>query len=243
MSYLKYCHLFYKKKPDNSFLSRLIRLNRNTLQSIYDHPFNQELFSGTLPQEKFGQYLRDDFLYLRQFSSALHHIAKRTIKSNPDLSSQLNNLADDVINNEHKMQLHYQIHFNNFNEHQMGYAVSEYSQYLVNTSTQAKVPEALCSILPCFWIYYQLGTMTQTSTRITPHPYHDWIATYSGAEFVQVTQDLAATVNLMVGDANQISHSELIRFFSRSVAFELDFFNEIYYPQVTAKHVINSLGK
>ncbi|MBL7478947.1 TenA family protein [Legionella bononiensis] len=243
MSYLKYCHLFYKKKPDSSFLSRLIRLNRNSLQSIYDHPFNQELFAGTLPQEKFGQYLRDDFLYLRQFSSALQNIAKRTIKINPDLSSQLNKLAEDVINNEHTMQLQYRIHFNDFNEHQMGYSVSQYSQYLVNTSTQARVPEALCSILPCFWIYYQLGTMIQTSSIMTPHPYYEWIATYSGAEFVQVTKDLAATVNLIVGDANQMKHSELIEFFSKSVEFELDFFNEIYYPQVTAKHVIYSLGK
>lgn len=242
MTYSKYCPLFYKQKPDARCLSRLIRLNHSTLQAIYTHPFNQELFAGTLPKEKFGLYLRDDFLYLRQFSCALQNIAKRTETTHPGLSKQLNTLANDVINNEHSMQLQYREHFREFDKHQTGTSISQYSQYLVKTSTQAEVPEALCSILPCFWIYYQLGTMMAGKDPMKPHPYSDWIATYSGADFVQITQNLAAEVNLIVEDTHPVKQPELIRFFSRSVSFELDFFDEIYYAQNNKKHDIRLVG-
>ncbi|CAM2987815.1 TenA family protein [Legionella worsleiensis] len=232
MTYLKYCHLFYQPIPEGSFFSRLIHINQKSLDLIYSHPFNQELLAGTLPKAKFGHYLRDDFLYLRVFAKVLHTLAARTQIINPSLSLQLTQLAHEVVSSEHSMQLKYSAHFKDFHEHQMGTAITHYSDYLLTASTQAKIPEALCSILPCFWIYYQLGMLKSPKEIMTDHPYDDWIATYSSDEFVRITLELAATVNSLVNKSHQSKQLRLVSAFTKSVSYELDFFNEVYLPPV-----------
>ena len=39
--------------------------------SIIRHPFNQELMHGTLSREKFGYYIEQDSIYLKDFAKAL----------------------------------------------------------------------------------------------------------------------------------------------------------------------------
>lgn len=239
MSYFKNCQSLLFVKPGSSLLSALISANSSKLQLIYKHPFNRKLFAGTLDQSAFGRYLRDDFLYLHEFASAINMIAKRTNEINPDLSTQLKCLSNDIICNEQSMQLKYAEHFTHLREHKMGIAVSEYSKYLIDASMHSEISESLCSILPCFWIYYQLGILARDTKSVSLNPYYDWIATYSSPEFVKVTKDLATAINLMGSQTNQENYTNMNLFFSRSVTFELNFFNEVYPDQLDENHGIN----
>ena len=47
------------------------------ITSINEHPFNQELANGSLSIEKFGYYIEQDTLYLRDFSRSLAVIASK----------------------------------------------------------------------------------------------------------------------------------------------------------------------
>ena len=224
----KHCLSLYDEKDRRTFVSALLATNRVNLQLIYQHQFNKQLFAGTLDQLVFGRYLRDDFLYLREFSTAINNIAKRTSTINPELSKQLSILADDVITNEQDMQLKYATHFSSHPNHQMGTTITKYSKYLLDSSIHAHIPYALCSILPCFWIYYQLGAMNWNNPVIKDNPYHEWIATYSSPAFIKVTKELAATIQLIATESDNNERVKMGEYFSRSVEFELDFFSEIY---------------
>lgn len=237
MFLFKYCRSSYNLQYPNDFVRTFLTTNKVKLQLIYQHPFNKQLFAGTLDQLIFGRYLRDDFLYLREFSSAISNIAQRTTTVNPELSKQLRILAHDVIANEQGMQLQYANHFNDHADHQMGAAVTQYSKYLIDASIHAEIPKALSSILPCFWIYYQLGVMNWNRPVILDNPYKEWIATYSSPEFIKVTKELAATVELISAESSQIDRLIMSEYFSRSIDFELEFFNEVYPLNTSEDHM------
>ncbi len=239
MFHLKFYRSFIAPKARSSFISSLLIENRMPLQHIYQHPFNQQLFAGSLEQSIFGHYLRDDFLYLHEFSFAIQNIAKRTTSINPKLSRQLSTLAHEVIAGEQDMQLKYAVHFNH-PEHRMGATVTEYSKYLINSSLNKDIPYALCSILPCFWIYYQLGVMNRSSKSILKNPYHDWIATYTSPEFIKVTKELAATIELIAQSSDVTDWMKMNTFFSKSTEFELRFFNEVYFHPITGYQRVES---
>lgn len=239
----KHCLSLYGVKDRRTFVSALLATNRVKLRLIYQHQFNKQLFAGTLDQLVFGRYLRDDFLYLREFSSAINNIAKRTTTINPELSKQLSILADDVITNEQGMQLKYATHFSSHADHQMGATITKYSKYLMDSSIHADILYALCSILPCFWIYYQLGAMNWNNPIIKDNPYHEWIATYSSPEFIKVTKELAATVQLIAAESNVIDRLKMNEYFSRSIEFELNFFDEVHPYKITEEHIRNSIGR
>ncbi|WP_298622123.1 TenA family protein [uncultured Legionella sp.] len=238
MHLFKYCKSSHGLKTHKGFVHALLATNKTKLQLIYQHPFNQQLFAGTLEQEVFGRYLRDDFWYLHEFSLAIGQVAKRATTINPELSRQLSTLAHEVITNEQIMQLRYATHFNHHTKHQIGVTVTEYSKYLIDTAMHAEIPHALCSILPCFWIYYQLGVINRTMHG-KQNPYHDWIATYSSPDFIKVAQELAITVQLIADKSDQTTHLQMTEFFSKSIAFELDFFNEVYPDKSSEKHPCN----
>lgn len=239
MFLFKYCRSSNDLKAPNFFVRNLLAANKSKLQLIYQHPFNKQLFAGTLDQSIFGRYLRDDFLYLHEFSSAINNIAQRTSTINPELANQLSILAHDVITNEQCMQLTYANHFNDHADHQMGAAVTKYTKYLIDSSVCAEIPSALSSILPCFWIYYQLGVMNWNELMIKENPYNEWIATYSSPEFIKVTKELAATVQLISTESSEVERLKISEYFSRSIDFELEFFNEIYPLKTSEDHIRN----
>lgn len=228
MTFIKSCSLFFKTKQNPRYLPSLLTTNRNDLQLIYHHPFNQQLFNGTLPPEIFGRYLRDDYFYLNQFSSTIKQLAKHTIKINTDLARQLDYLANDIINNELNMQLQYNEHLQNMTDYIPGPTIVAYTKYLSQTAGNSELSIALCSILPCFWIYHQLGIMHKNSIHLSGNPYKKWIATYSSPDFVTATQHLASTVNLLGEQAPSLIQSQMNDAFKEAVGFELDFFDSVY---------------
>lgn len=239
----KHCLSLYDVKDRRNLVSALLAKNRVKLQLIYQHQFNRQLFAGTLDQLVFGRYLRDDFLYLREFSSAINNIAKRTTAINPELSKQLSILADDVITNEQDMQLKYATHFNLHADHKMGPTITQYSEYLMDSTIHADIPYALCSILPCFWIYYQLGAMNWNHPVIKDNPYYEWIATYSSPEFIKVTKELVCTVQLIAAESVVIDRVKMNEYFSRSIEFELSFFDEVHPYKTTEEHIRNNIKR
>ena len=228
MTFIKSCSLFFKQKQNPHYLSSLLTANRNDLQLIYHHPFNQQLFNGTLQPELFGRYLRDDYFYLNQFSSTIKQLAKHTIKINTDLARQLDYLANDIINNELNMQLQYKEHLQNITDYVPGPSIVAYTNYLSQTAGNSELSIALSSILPCFWIYHQLGIMHQNSVHLSSNPYKKWIATYSSPDFITATQHLASTVSLLGAQAPTQIQSQMNDAFKGSVRFELDFFDSVY---------------
>lgn len=227
MFLIKHRALFFKQKQSSPFFSGILSTNRSNLKQIYNHPFNQQLFEGTLSPAVFGRYLRDDYYYLHQFSLVLQTLSQKTIKLHPALTRHLNYLATDIINNELSMQQQYEEHLKNIADIIPGHAIASYTAYLLKASLHSELPVALSAVLPCFWIYYQLGMMHKNTTSLSNNPYEKWIAAYSSPDFIAATRHLAKTITSIAEQSTPEIQLKMKEAFRIGVQFELDFFDEV----------------
>lgn len=196
------------------------------LQQIYQHPFNQELFNGTLNPITFSRYLNDDKYYLRHYALSLKKLAVRSASVNPLLAKQLDALAKDIVGGEQKMQERYKKYL--IPGSKPGHAITEYVDFLVKNTDNTELSVALSGVLPCFEIYYRLGTKKLPPSQLLRNPYRNWIRTYSSPEFVEATQQLTQTINQMAKQSDIELQTKMEQAFAKAVEHELLFFNESY---------------
>lgn len=218
---------FFLKTPD--FVLTLIKTKSiaEDLNSIFNHPFNQQLFDGSLPSSLFAQYLRDDYSYLHHYALALELLSQRIAPTNDTLAKNLSSLATGIISNEQNMQDEYKKYFKESEKSPPSEAIPAYINFIDVHVNNSKLPVALCSILPCFWIYYQLGVKGANSPQLKDNIYKNWIDTYSSPEFINATLELAEAVNQLASTTDKKVRQQMQKAFNDAVAFELKFFNEV----------------
>jgi thiaminase (transcriptional activator TenA) len=173
-----------------------------SITSIYDgilaHPFLQGLTDGTLTEERFRFYVLQDAVYLREYARALSLTGVRS----PDESAL-------VMFNEHSagaITVERSLHEGFLKD--LGVAQEEadrtaptpttlaYTSYLLKSASLSDYPEVLGAVLPCYWIYWEVGKALLEHG--SPNPmYQKWIDTYGGEEFgalVEAVLDLTDEV-------------------------------------------------
>src|SRR6266581_1019320 len=169
--------------------------------AILRHPFLRGLTDGSLPRESFQFYAVQDALYLREFARALSLAAARAPR-------------DEwiIMFNEHAagaLKVERALHESFFRE--FGLSVADvaatplaptnlaYTSYLLAVAHSAPFHEAVAALLPCYWIYWEVGKALERSGSRDPL-YTRWIGTYASAEFGGVVQAvLECTDQLALG--------------------------------------------
>src|SRR4029453_9691662 len=141
--------------------------------AILRHPFLAGLTDGSLPRDRFRFYAVQDALYLREFARAVSLAAAREHAANT-------------------LRVERALHESFFKE--FGLAPGEvaatplaptnqaYTSYLLAVAYGAPFHEALAALLPCYWVYWEVGKALERSG--SPDPlYARWIATYASDEF------------------------------------------------------------
>lgn len=206
---------------------------QTSIDKIHTHPFNQELSQGTLPLDKFLFYLMQDALYLAEFSRALALTGARL--TNHKHMQQFIEFALDAVKAEQALHHSYLNQYPLIKSVELHPTGFMYTNYLLRMATLASVEEAVSSLLPCFFVYNEVGKkMLPTLQR--QNPYYDWIALYSGPAFelsvnaaIQVTNELAA-------EASAPTQEKMITAFKRATQLEWMFW-EAAYSQEQWKHV------
>jgi thiaminase (transcriptional activator TenA) len=152
--------------------------------AILRHPFVTGLTDGSLPHESFRFYVVQDALYLRDFARALSLAGARAPR-------------DEwiIMFNEHAagaLRVERALHEGFFKE--FGLAPEDvaatplapinlaYTSYLLAVAYGAPFHEAVGALLPCYWIYWEVGK--ELERRGSPDPlYTRWIGTYASDEF------------------------------------------------------------
>jgi thiaminase (transcriptional activator TenA) len=205
------------------------------MPNIYDHPFNQELADGTLPLEKFNFYLAQDALYLTDFSKALALTASRLPH---DHQTEL--FLQFALN---ALKAERELHVNTLKKaviadhlkHEQSPFCFMYTNYLLKMANTAPVEEAIASLLPCFWVYQQVGQKA-LAKKTAHNPYQEWIDLYSNPEF-NTSVDLAiATLNELGDNASLSTQKKMITAFTRATHLEWYFWQGAYTQETWLKH-------
>lgn len=148
---------------------------------ILELDFIRELMDGSLPQEKFRFYIQQDALYLNGFGKALAGIAAKL--DNPGHMAAFATFAGETMAVERDMHQKFFAILGKTEDLEPSPSCLLYTSYMLRQLADAPVEVALASVLPCFWVYKEVGDYILAKQSRTGNQYQSWIDTYGGEEY------------------------------------------------------------
>ena len=177
--------------------------NLPTYEAIRTMPFNDALADGTLSLERFRHYMVQDAHYLIAFGRALAIAAAKA--DDPDGLVQFAEAAKVAVVVERSLHADFFDKFGigpeEFARTEMSPVCHHYSNFLIATAYAEPYPVVLASLLPCFWIYAEIGRDI-LGRAVRPNPYDAWIDTYAGEEFHEAVRAVIATTDRAAAGAS-----------------------------------------
>lgn len=214
---------------------KLWEKNAHIYQRIIDHPFNNELANGTLDYDRFQFYMEQDSYYLVGFSRALAIIAARS-GSIPFLQDFLH-FAMGALVAERSLHASFLPTAYDFDSLKPSFACMTYVQLLLATAALAPIEEAIAAVLPCFWIYREVGL--HIASRTCPNnPYQKWIDTYSSQDFIEATNLAISRMDEMAVQSTLQTQLLMERAFENSALLEWHFWDDAYHQATIRSGVV-----
>jgi thiaminase (transcriptional activator TenA) len=203
------------------------------ITGIYDailaHPFLGGLADGSLPQRAFSFYVVQDALYLRSYANALATIAGRA----PDAAAteMFARHAADVIAVESTLHgtllADLGIDPEVADQAQPAPTTLAYTSYLLATAAGGSYAEGVGAVLPCYWIYWEVGK--ELLRRGSPEPrYQRWIDMYGGEEFGDVVQSVLDVTDQLGPELAPAERARVHRHFRTTSRYEWMFWDMGY---------------
>ena len=197
--------------------------------AILRHPFIAGLTDGTLARESFEFYAVQDALYLREFARALAIAGARAPRD--EWIVMLAEHAAGALRVERSLHEGF---FQEFGLSPEAVAATPlaptnlaYTRYLLATAYGAPFHEALAALLPCYWIYWEVGK--ELTRAGSPNPlYARWIETYGSEEFGSVVSAVLDATNEVAAQLGETERDAMRRHFHITSRYEWMFWDMGY---------------
>ena len=195
------------------------------------HPFVVELGNGTLPLEKFQWYMRQDYLFLIEFSRV---IALAVAKA-PSLDDMgwFARLLHETLNTEMALHVSFCQDFGISEAELLATRLSPttlaYTNHMLASAHSGTIAEIAATLLPCSWGYAEIGQALEARGRPADHPlYCRWIAMYSSPEFGELAEWLRSFINRISQDLGEEQRERLAGIFVSNSKYEYLFWDAAY---------------
>ncbi len=191
-------------------------------EQILELPFNRELMKGTLDRDKFVYYMKQDALYLADFGRALAVAGTRS--GDTESMKQLIGFAEGAVVVERALHEHYLSEFNAELDIPKSPTCEAYTGFLIRATVLEPYPVALAALLPCFWVYREVGHhIHKNATR--PNVYQQWIDTYAGEEFGESVEQAIDLTEQAARDATEAVRQQMLEAYLESTRLEWMFWD------------------
>ena len=203
--------------------------NLPVYRKVLDMPFNVELARGTLAADRFRHYMIQDAHYLEGFARALALASAKGF--NADHVVHFAGAAQTAIVVERSLHAEYFVRFGISNAAFAAAAPSpaceHYVSYLLRVAALEPFEVALAALLPCFWIYREVGRHV-LGAATAPNTYQAWIDTYAGVEFEQAVDAVIVATDAVAAEASQRTLAGMHHAFARATQLEWMFWDSAY---------------
>ena len=184
--------------------------------AILNMPFVKELERGSLDKQIFQHYMIQDGIYLGEFARVLAIISAKA--PTPDMQLEFANSVREAIVVERSLHENF---FADFGIEAKDALATEpsptclnYTNFLIATAYQHSFAVTVAAVLPCFWIYLEVGKHIYQQANTKANPYKKWIDTYVDAGF-------EASVNYVIRVADEVAQ--------KASAREIELMNKVFY--------------
>ncbi len=200
------------------------------IRAILDLPFNHELAQGVLSLERFVHYLAQDRFYLRRYSRALSLCAaKSPDEAGLDFFARSAHAAIAVERTMHAGLLdRLGVTERQLGDHRELTPVCQaYTDFLLAACFEQPYPVAIAAVLPCFWIYQEVG-MTIANRSVAGNPFQPWIDTYNDESFAEAVRSAIHLFDEASASASASTRESMRQAFRRSTQYEWMFWDSAY---------------
>jgi thiaminase/transcriptional activator TenA len=102
-----------------------------------------------------------------------------------------------------------------------------YTQFLLSTAKEKPIKEAIAAVIPCFWIYREVGRSILLNAKPN-NPYMMWIQTYACQEFSEATNNAISILDNIAVNSTPAQLSAMAKAFETSTIQEYQFWDDAY---------------
>ncbi len=197
-----------------------------------DKPFVKEMALGTLPENKFRNYMIQDYLYLLNYIDILGFIRSQTGDEN--LRDFLLSVIKETENETCRVHLPHMRKIGVSDEEIEGadrsQVISEYTEYMRDQVREHGFLAGLTALLQCSWLYAVIGEkMTaEHSEEIAASPYSFWFDAYTCKEYTDANQMWIDTLDREAEGITGDTEILLNNIFRRCAEYENKLWDELY---------------
>lgn len=197
-------------------------------RQILDMPFIGELSKGTLPKEKFQFYMLQDALYLADYGRVLAALGSKATDN--QMALDFFEFGENALIVESALHKSY---FKEFGlsptpENQLEPVAHHYVHYLKSCVAFEPIEVAAAAVLPCFWIYKEVGDFIIARKQEGENPYQSWIDTYAGEAFAAGVIKAKAYCDQLAERSTSGMQQRMLQAFQTSSRLEFMFWDAAY---------------
>lgn len=189
------------------------------------HPFVRGIGDGTLDLERFRYWIRQDYLFLIEYSRLLALAAARA----PDLDTmrRFADLGHETLHEE--MDLHRAycadlgIAVADLEREQMMPTTRGYTDFMLRTAAVGDFAELVAALLPCMWGFNEIGLRLAAGGAPGDERYARWIDMYSSEEFTALVDWLRELTDRIGAELSGAPYDRMRDLFLTSSRYELAF--------------------
>lgn len=210
-----------------SFTDDLEAVAEPIWEATLDHPMVEGLGDGSLDVEPFRYWVRQDYRFLEEYCRLFAFGAARA----PDLD-RLRTFAELLTATaEEEMDLHraYAAEFGvdetDLEATTPSPTTRGYTDFLVRTAATGTFGDLVAALLPCMWGFNETAARLAADGLPEEERYAEWIRTYDGEEFTELTEWCRDLMDEVAADASETDRERYRELFRTSARYEYRFWN------------------
>ena len=194
--------------------------------SILELDFLKELSEGTLDSDIFARYIAQDEIYLKNYYHQMNMLADMMestddkelfiafAKSGMEGEKALHDMLIDRYGIETKVE--------------PSKVTSDYNAHICEGIATGDLCIALASVLPCMWIYNQVGLHILNHSKLEGNPYKEWILEYGQEEFTTGVNKVLKMIDGLASKADKQTREKMDYYYLKAALYEYAFWDYGY---------------
>ena len=210
----------------------LIQACQNEWTEYTEHSFVQQLALGELAHSSFLHYLKQDFLFLKQYTRAyaLAIYKARTLAEMRMALPSVQALLSSEIAHHVTYCGEWGVSEAEMEAEPEAFGTVAYTRFVLDTGMSGDVIDLYAALAPCSIGYGVIGAqlLVRESTKLEGNPYANWIKMYGGEEFQSGVQKSITQLDELLADIDLYSQrgQRLCHIFKTATRMEVAFWQQ-----------------
>ncbi len=224
-----------------SWTQEIWKKSAKIYNAIIQHVFIKELASGTLSVDRFNRYLAQDEVYIGNYGRQMFEFAEMI--DNPEQKKFFLAFAQSGIDSEKVMHSLLISRFGADVKVKSSIVTTMYNNH-TQMAIQSKSKEiSLAALLPCAWVYNEVGKHILQIAKIDDNPYKEWILEYGNENFTAGVNSLLTLIDDWAETIDESTRNVMSKVFLEATLFEYAFWDYGYYGDEKSYVYVNDLKK